>query len=242
MMLRDLAGVADPLDKTVVHDARKNGLRTLAELPSAERARVLQTYTKVAFVRDPWSRLLSAYLNKFVEEPEPRRRVWLRELLAPLRAARPSSPTLRTLGRAAPRVTLSFEAFVGVLEETHRALARPPPRGGRRRAAAVPPTNAHWATQSELCALHVLRYDFVGSHAHMRRDAAALSSLLGFDATPPSGAQYGWEGNQNVSRLLARYYTSQRLVERVAQLYAADRRAPLNGVSFGAKEVFRRAA
>ena len=72
--------------------------------------------------------------------------------------------------------TLPFEAYVTVLEETRRAAAAA--RGARAASAAVAP-NEHWATQAELCALHSLRYDFVGRHDELARDAMALGSLLG---------------------------------------------------------------
>ena len=235
MWLRSLAGEEQPLDPRRAHGPR-NGLRTLAEYTPLERAAILGNYTKVVFVRDPWSRALSAYLNKFVEEPPERQRVWMRELLAPLRALRPGSAAVRAYGGGGGGATpaLPFEGFLGVLEETRRAVAMRPPRSTR----AVPPANEHWASQSELCGLHALRYDFVGRHEELPREAVALGSLLGIDATPPRGALYGWEGNRNASRLLPRYYRSRSLVRRVARLYAEDVSAPLNGVSFSAREAF----
>ena len=67
--------------------------------------------------------------------------------------------------------------------------------------------------------------------------ARSLEAMLGYAATPPAGAQYGWEGNRNSSRLLSQYYT-RALVSRVGQLYRDDVSAPLNGVSFSPREVF----
>lgn len=239
MWLRTLAGEVAPRDPTRVH-GRANGLRDLTHVPPAERGAVLTNYTKVVFVRDPWSRALSAYLNKFVEEPHARRRAWLRELLRPLRAMRPGSALLRLLsnsGEGEGAASLSFETFVGVLEETQRAVAaRKAHAGGAAVRLTVP--NEHWASQSELCGLHALRYDFVGRHEDLRRDALALGSLLRLDATPPSGASYGWEGNRNASRLLARHFRSRALVRRVANIYRDDVNAPLNGVAFSAQLVF----
>ena len=128
---------------------------------------------------------------------------------------------------------LSFEAFVTLLEESNRAASK-----ARTAGASVPLTNEHWATQADLCALHALRYDFVGHHRAMGRDAKALESMLGLASTPPSGTHYGWEGNRGTSRLLAQYYTSRALISRVSHLFRPDVLAPLNGVSWSAKEVF----
>ena len=80
----------------------------------------------------------------------------------------------------------------------------------------------------------------MGLHNELARESRALESMLGFAAKPPSGSDYGWEGNHNSSRLLLRYYTSRSLINRVAQLYKADLNVPLNGISFSAKEVFGR--
>ena len=98
--------------------------------------------------------------------------------------------------------------------------------------------NEHWASQSELCALHQLRYDFVGRHDELRHDTLALEGLLGVRATPPSGSQYGWDGNRNASRLLDRFYKTRAMVARVGALFRADLSVPLNGIQFRAKDVF----
>ena len=55
--------------------------------------------------------------------------------------------------------------------------------------------------------------------------------------SPPSNALYGWRG-RNASRLLARHYRSKALVQRVAKLFSEDVSAPINGVSFSAREAF----
>ena len=101
--------------------------------------------------------------------------------------------------------------------------------------------NEHWAPQSELCGLHALRFDFVGRYADMRRETLSLGSLLGLDATPPEGASYGWQGN-NASRLLEHFYGGGRgraLIGRIGRLFAADVNAPLNGIAFSPRDVFR---
>ena len=83
-----------------------------------------------------------------------------------------------------------------------------------------------------------MRYDFVGTMNRMGRDLRALSSYLGFEVALPAGKEYGWEGNRNASRLLARHYTSRALVSRVAQMFRMDVAVPLNGVSFTPNEAF----
>ena len=235
--LRRLAGVADPLDLKTLHASKGSGLTTLADFPPLERVRLLTSLRRAVFVRDPWTRLLSAYLNKFVEEPEARRRGWLKELLRPLRdggaargggargaAARAAHGALVAEAEASPEAQPSFATFLAVLEAS--AAARP---------ALM---NEHWAPQADLCSLQTLRYDFVGEMRSLAADVQALGSLLGLEVLLPQGSDYGWQGNRNASRQLAHHYTSRALVARVARVYARDAALPLHGVHYHASGVF----
>lgn len=118
----------------------------------------------------------------------------------------------------------SFATFLAVLEAS--AAARP---------ALM---NEHWAPQADLCSLQTLRYDFVGEMRSLAADVQALGSLLGLEVLLPQGSDYGWQGNRNASRQLARYYTSRALVARVAHVYARDAALPLHGVHYHASGVF----
>ena len=158
----------------------------------------------------------------FVEEPPPRRKKWVTALLKPLRGAARERAERHVADDGAG---VSFDGFLTILNETLGG-------GGRDEL------NEHWAPQSDLCALHEVRYDFVGSMNRMGRDLRALSSYLGFEVALPAGKEYGWEGNRNASRLLARHYTSRALVSRVAQMYRMDVAVPLNGISFTPNEAF----
>lgn len=216
MWLRRLAGASDWLDLSKAHS--RLGLTTLADYDATARKRLLGSFRKVVFVRDPWSRLLSAYLNKFVEEPEGRRRGWLKELLRPLRDVE-SRAAAALLGEAEANHAAtrpSFATFLAVLNAsaTHNR----------------PLMNEHWAAQADLCALQTLRYDFVGAMQRLAADVAALGALIGMEVTLPSGGVYGWEGNRNASRQLQHYYQKRALVSKVAHTYASDIAAPLNGV------------
>eukprot|EP00966_Prymnesium_polylepis_P080514 1865533-Prymnesium_polylepis.1 len=212
--MRKLAGHVDFLNSTLAHSKGSNGLQSLRTVAPERQGSILKEFSKVVVVRDPWSRLLSAYLNKFVEEPEERRRLWLRELLKPLRGKAASSAA-----QTASATNMSFEQFVSVLEETARV-------------GAFGQVNEHWALQSNLCALHTLQYDFVGHFEQMSEDVMSLSASLGFDAEIPSGRDYRWEGSDNMTQLLHRYYPIRSLINRVGQLYRADLSVPLNSVFY----------
>ena len=73
---------------------------------------------------------------------------------------------------AKERNTLLKASFRGAQEKEERAEMTLEETARARKANAdadsparrVPPTNEHWAAQSELCGLHSLRYDHVGLH------------------------------------------------------------------------------
>ena len=218
MWLRRLAGASDWLDLSKAHSRLDPSLTTLADYDAPARKRLLGSYRKAVFVRDPWSRLLSAYLNKFVEEPEGRRRNWLKELLRPLRdvESRAAAALLGLAGASRAATRPSFATFLALLN-----------------ASAVhnkPLMNEHWAAQADLCALQTLRYDFVGDMKQLAADVAALGALLGMEVPLPKGGDYGWEGNNNASRQLEHYYQNHALVSKVSHIYASDVAAPLNSV------------
>ena len=63
-LMRKLAGVRDYTNTTFMHDKARNGLRYLASYPATEQRRIIKEYYKFVFVRSPWTRVVSAYINK----------------------------------------------------------------------------------------------------------------------------------------------------------------------------------
>ena len=147
------------------------------------------------------SRLLSAYLNKFVQEPEARRRGWIKELLRPLRdvaqaeaaaaeggaarGSRAASPVAGLVAavEGAPSAQPSFAMYLAVLNAS----------AGSSRALL----NEHWAAQARLCARRPGRaLEPQGNHAPRRvarragglvRAARPALRLCGRDAHPCGG-------------------------------------------------------
>jgi Sulfotransferase family len=167
-VFRYMAGAADYLDAGKAHDRARSGLVHLDQLP-AERAQALLVDPAVArytFVRNPYTRALSAYLNKF------RRYAELGEAAMPGDYFHTVYQELdgwraRNLP-AEPRVT--FHVFLVWLKESGHPMAR----------------NEHWLPQHEIVAPSNVRYDMVGRFENLAADAAELLRRLGVDLAFPT--------------------------------------------------------
>jgi hypothetical protein len=63
-ILRYLDGHADYLDAQIAHDRKRSGLAYLSELPNGLDMLHDDSIPKLTCVRNPYTRVLSAYLNK----------------------------------------------------------------------------------------------------------------------------------------------------------------------------------
>lgn len=182
----------------------------LRELSAVSAWQVLgdPSFFRFTFVRNPWARLVSAYLNKFLGPT-----VFAQRIAARLR---PRS-ALATGPEAIVDVT--FAEFVQFLT-----------RGNPLRF------DVHWRPQH--CYLQDHQFDFIGRFEHLREDFASLQERLGTDVplTRCNATRYqcsGTEGQLVVDhtprQLLAmgelpgyrQFYTAE-LSDTVGRLYATD--------------------
>ncbi len=157
-------------------------------------------FFKFAFVRDPYRRALSAYMDKFRNtDPDYVRREY-RVFLAALlgwRYARAVNVNI------APRP--SFQDFVDVLFETPRE-----------------DMNSHWMPQTMLCGFNEMRYDFVGRMEHLAVDAAFVFRALNrTDEHFPSHEEIGFPPSGASSSLAEKVYTPD-LMRKVRLIYDED--------------------
>ena len=72
LMMRELSGDPWPEDLIygILHDPHKNNLTTLMDYPIQEAQSMMNDneWTKAVFVREPKERILSAFINKFVDD------------------------------------------------------------------------------------------------------------------------------------------------------------------------------
>ena len=193
--LRHAEGQRDS-DETIAHDRDRNGLTYLYKLKRIHRAAWLirPDVTRAVFVRNPWTRVLSAYRSKLEGlrpsqvSDSPRRR-YLKTVLSHLR--KDDAP-------------ISFDEFIGYLEAT------PPEQ-----------MNEHWQPQSQIAGLGYVRYDFIGQFEQLERDVENIVARCGLPqfycgeikTVPPT--------HSSRSEQIRHYYTPE-LIERVGRIYAED--------------------
>lgn len=200
----------EEIPENIVHDHEKNGLPRLSSYSPPEVTERLGSYFKFLIVRDPFERLISAFKDKFVLNP--RFEPWYKHDIAPaiIRKYRRIHRDHGTDGeeRAAG---LRFDDFV-------RYLGDGEGRGrlDRQFGAYI----IHWVTFSELCAPCQIRYDVIGHHETLERDAqhilqrALVDGLVSYPHIPPGITKYNRTkvqryfrgiGKRDVRRLYERY-------------------------------------
>ncbi len=159
-VFRHMAGATDYLDAGKAHDRARSGLVHLDQLPSAEAQRLLQApdVARYTFVRNPYTRVLSAYLNKFrryAEQAEPAMPGdYFHQVFQELDRWRAANLP------AEPRVT--FRVFLCWLRDAGHPMTR----------------NEHWLPQHEIVDPLAVRYDMIGRFENMASDAAELLKRL----------------------------------------------------------------
>ncbi|XP_030206102.1 carbohydrate sulfotransferase 10 isoform X1 [Gadus morhua] len=176
----------DEVPEDIVHRHDKNHLRRLSSFTPSEISERLRLYFKFLIVRDPFERLISAFKDKFVENP--RFEPWYKTEIAPAIIRRYRRDRRVAAGATAPAAGLRFREFVRYLGDTD----------GRRRHLDYEFGEAviHWATYSELCAPCQIGYSAVGHHETLERDVphilrgAGVEALVEYPAIPPGITRY----------------------------------------------------
>lgn len=177
-LVRKFEGMEDYADLSKAHIPARSGLRYLSDYSPREVDALLTdpSYFKFVFVRDPYARLVSCYMDKFRSRSPAYVQAEYRNFLAQLfnwRYARGVDL------EANPRP--SFRAFVD-------ELAKHDPES----------MNPHWMPQSLHCGFGEMPYDFVGRMETLLPDARYVLDKLGKHdeqfptqediGFPPSGA------------------------------------------------------
>lgn len=203
-VLRRLEGFDNWLDSRLAHDKKAGGLHYL-ELPGPERALLTDpAIPKYAMVRDPYARVLSAYLNKVESRLPPGSRQpgdHFDRIVLDIENFRQAKLDLK----AHPAV--DFEVFLLWLKDGTSPFTR----------------DEHWARQSAILRLGKVDYAFLGRFERMGEDAPRLMALMGADFAFPTQADVRFQ-SQGTEAKLERYLTP-RARALIGQLFAPDFRA-----------------
>ncbi|XP_043927012.1 carbohydrate sulfotransferase 10 isoform X2 [Protopterus annectens] len=165
------------IPESLVHDHEKNHLPRLSSYRKPEVKKRLNSYFKFLIVRDPFDRLISAFKDKFLQNP--RFEPWYKHEIAPAIIQRYRKNHTEVRG-------LQFEDFVRYLgDPNHRWLD-----------VQFGDHIIHWATYVELCAPCEIKYDVIGHHETLRNDApyilkkAGVDHLISYPPIPPGITEY----------------------------------------------------
>lgn len=196
-LMRKREGFSNWADQKSIHG--KNGLERLMWLGRDEGLTQLHnmSYFKYVVVRDPFSRLVSAYQNKVATPwPDQRSDFWNKHL----RNECPSLIASITMPDQGP--LLSLEKFLECLNAED----------------ATEPSNEHWRPQTQLCGLDYIKYDKYLHMENLAGDAEDLLAELNWDENP---AAFQMQRNPVYSKQLASYF-STKAIKLALQYYKND--------------------
>lgn len=162
-VLMILAGKNKTLEEITSREAHsRNGLKVFRRLSVWERQYALKTYKKIMFVREPFSRILSAYKNKYgdlnVYRNAPKNFHYYAQRIVRKYRERPTQDALRT------GENITFHEFVDYLTDV------------RERSNF----DRHWKEMYKLCSPCNIKYDFLGKLENLGKEANyVLGSIPG---------------------------------------------------------------
>ena len=135
--------------KLWIHDPRN--FKFLGDYPTEEVDRILQTYFKFVFVREPFERLLSAYLDKFYSGDPDFHNNYGREIIKKYRPG--GNPEDRYV---------TFDEFLNYVLHIGKGY-----------------WNEHWQTYDKLCHPCGIQYNFIGKFENLEQEAPYVLEMSG---------------------------------------------------------------
>ena len=199
-ILRYLDGHTDYLDAQIAHDRKRSGLAYLSTLPDGADLLSNPNVPKLTCVRNPYTRILSAYLNKVkpfaIDNATKERDSYFHMVFQEIDSFRKQHhPTL-------PAV--NFYCFLDWLESSGNPLTR----------------NEHWLLQAEILGQREVAFDFIGHFENLAADAPILLERMDCDIPFPSQKAVNFPSTR-AAELTGNYFTDVE-IEQVKRIYAAD--------------------
>lgn len=201
MAARRLMGEQDWENPRLAHDRKRCGLRFLSAQRNADLNSIQNSSLRLGMVRNPYSRLLSAYLDKVERRLDnalldlsPDGDYWWQVVHA---IERFRCDELQGKSRS-----ITFKIFLQWLQQSnHEAV-----------------NNNHWAPQAKLTGMGLVDWTVLGHFESLHLDAPRIFELLGASFSFPSNTQ---RHRTNASKKLHTYYSSDS-VALVNELFSED--------------------
>ncbi|CAI5958788.1 unnamed protein product [Closterium sp. NIES-64] len=226
MWLRAMLHLPKPEDHLLAHSYEASGLGDLSQKfteKEATRAMTRRGLFKFTFVRNPFSRVVSTYLNKLVVTDAPdrtkgwgTREFWNKELFGSVQ------PFFDLLKDPATQL-VSFHDFMRLVEHLIR---------GQK------PLDRHITPQVDLCALDHIQYDYVGHFENLEDGVRVVTAR--YNHSNIHLFKFGKEAHATGTDLkLARLYDAET-VRRVSKVYSKDFNITLNNIHFDVPPVLQK--
>ncbi|WP_282021688.1 sulfotransferase family protein [Ruegeria faecimaris] len=215
IVLRRLMGHEDFNRKDIAHNREKSGFHFL-DRTVKEDFEVLsnEDVKKIAFVRDPYSRILSAYLNKFdsinrrIDSPKSKDYFDLvfDDVIRFERFDRPKGFRARIANYIYAPNTVNFLTFLEWIKA--------------KRKGSFYANDEHWTPQCEILQHPTVKIDFLGRFENMAHDAKIALHQMGADFEFPTQADVGFSPTK-ADEKLKRFYAKEH-VDLVNELFSRD--------------------
>jgi hypothetical protein len=189
-IMRHLAGYDNYLDTKFAHDRLKSGLLYLDQQDNAEVILNDPDIKVVACVREPYSRVLSAYLNKVEQRLE---HLGKTEAIDHFDVVVNNIEEFRVKSldvNKYPKIT--FNVFLKWLKESNVHYIN----------------DEHWLQQSMLLKINVVQFDFLGRFERLAIDAAEILTLINSPLSFPSQKDIKFKPTGAINKL-EKYYDDE---------------------------------
>ena len=217
VLIRRLQGHSDYGNMSIAHDREKSGFRYLSPASEADLEILMdKNVQKIAFVRNPYSRILSAYLDKIDRINKGKNTAGNNEHFVSVyndivkyreRTLR-NSLTHKVFGRFArsPKEPVDFLTFLMWIRDkrSHSWLAQ----------------DEHWTPQTEILQFPSIKIDFLGRFENLASDAEVALKMMGANFDFPSQNDIGFKATGAASQMQQYYDTAH--ISLVDELYSSD--------------------
>ncbi|WP_170764913.1 sulfotransferase family protein [Ruegeria lacuscaerulensis] len=217
VLIRRLQGHSDYENKQIAHDRKKSGFRFLDRTSEADTKILMDNdVQKIAFVRNPYSRVLSAYLDKIDRINKNKNNANSNDFFVSIyndiinfrESSERNSFAQKVLDRfnhseGRPIDFLTFLQWIKA-NQSHSWIAQ----------------DEHWAPQSDILRYPTIKIDFLGRFENLGKDAEIALRMMGADFGFPSQNEIGFKATRATSQLKEFY--SDAHIELVNELYSSD--------------------
>lgn len=188
----------DAIDSNAIKRVNHLGFTFLGDLPPLAVKRKLKEYYKFMFVREPLTRLVSAYKDKFLLNNTSFHKSYGRKIVKSVRKNAPANSKGNDV---------SLKEFLQYITESR-----------------VEDMNEHWMPFYELCQPCAVSYDFIGSFENLEPDANQVLEELNVNeqVSFPKQQKYYQAGGKGHAGKFKLSDVSSKLLSKVLRKYATD--------------------